>query len=148
MPNIYEKLSMCVDLSSLEKLENEFNNVGMTLQHTKSDKILLCKIKDNKPCIDTIFEDYMIIGYARECARKISRDTLDNVSVFVENNAGEPSKIICDGQKFDHNALFGAGSMDDKDMSVDQVLQAMNEMDKDQKKKIASDLFNALMKDI
>lgn len=146
--DIYDKLSMCVDLSSLELLEEDLNNVGLTLQHTKSDKILVCKIKENKPCIDTIFEDYMIIGYARECARKISRDTIDSLMTFIENNSGEPSKVISDGQKFDHNAILCGGSCEDKDMSVDQVLQAMHEMDKSQKKKLAIDLVNTLLKDV
>ena len=144
MSDIYEKLLICADLSSLESMEEDFNNVGLTLQQTVSDKVILCRIENGKPCADVIFEDYMIIGYARECARRISKDTRDSLMIFVARNKGKPAKVIEDGQSYGNQSMLYADNGIIVDDHVGLVMQAMREKEAKNHKMAEADLIKTL----
>lgn len=86
------KLKYSVTCSCLYALEENFNDIGLTLQTTTKNRMILCKIKDGKPYCKKFMDDYIFIGVAEE-DKELSKRAIECVSEFVLNAASKPAKI-------------------------------------------------------
>lgn len=86
------KIRHSVTCTCLYALEENFNKVGLTLQTTTKQRMVLCKIKNNKPFCKKIMDDYIFIGVADE-DRELSSRAIDCIVEFVMNAAGKPAKL-------------------------------------------------------
>jgi len=91
--NISLKIKMCPDYGSLFTMEEEFNKIGLTIVPTASHKVILCKIKDNKPSATKIFEDFMFIGSHKNPDNELSSRLVECISNFISKAAGTPTII-------------------------------------------------------
>ena len=56
------KVDMCINYQSLYAMEDDFNQVGLTIQTTSDNKIILSRIENNTPVTQKIINDYIYIG--------------------------------------------------------------------------------------
>lgn len=90
---IMSKIEMCPDYGSLFTMEEEFNKIGLTIAPTASHKVILCKIKDNKPNATKIFEDFMFVGSHLKPELELSPRLVECISSFIKKVAGMPMVI-------------------------------------------------------
>lgn len=87
------KVKHSVTCSCLFALEDNFNTVGLTLQTTTKNRMILCKIKNNKPYCKKFMDDYVFIGVADE-DKELSKRAIECVMEFVMNAASsKPAKL-------------------------------------------------------
>jgi len=86
------KLEHSITCSCLHALEEDFNENGLSLQVTTKNRMILCKIKDNRPFCQEFMEDYIFVGISHE-DRELSRRAIDCIMEFVEKAASESSEI-------------------------------------------------------
>ena len=77
----------------LFSLEEDFNNVGLTVQPTNQGKMVLCRIEDEKPVTENVSDDYIFVGSISERDIEISQRVLDCVTNFIIENSGSPATI-------------------------------------------------------
>lgn len=86
------RVRACFDYQSLYAMEEGFNSVGLTIQTTAKNRMILCKIKDHKPLANEVGVDYIFIGgldVNQEYSERVEQKIVD----FVMNNASEKSDI-------------------------------------------------------
>lgn len=88
------KIKNAPDYETLFCLENEFNNVGLTLRATAKDRMVLCKIVEGAPKATEILEDYIFVGTITERTQPLHTRIIECLLNFVMNNVGEPSKLV------------------------------------------------------
>lgn len=89
---LLEKIDKCPNIGGLFALEKGFNRVGLTIQQSSSGRVVVCKIEDNKPKCDEVFEDYIFLGRYNDDVILEGR-ILDCLVDFIKKAAGEPSEI-------------------------------------------------------
>lgn len=94
MDKLLFKIKNCPNFSTLYAMEDRFNEVGLTLQLTTKDRIVLCKIVNNKPCYNEPIEDYIFLGRISDKEQELSDRMISCITNFVINAAGEPSEIV------------------------------------------------------
>lgn len=87
---ILSKIDKCVCYEMLFCLEEDFNTIGMSLQPSKKDRIILCTIIDGVPKAKRIFEDYIHVGSVENGAGEMPVRLLECIKDFVEENARLP----------------------------------------------------------
>lgn len=102
------KVKNSVTCSCLYALEDNFNKVSLTLQTTTKNRMVLCKIKNNKPYCKEFMDDYIFIGVAEE-DRELSKRAIECISEFIMNAASEkPAKIKKEQRKWqDGISMYG-----------------------------------------
>lgn len=86
------KIKHSVTCSCLYALEENLNGVGLTLQTTTKNRMIICKIKNNKPYCKKFMDDYIFIGVADE-DRELSKRAIECIIEFVMNAASEPAEL-------------------------------------------------------
>jgi hypothetical protein len=106
---VLKKINKCVNYEMLFCLEEAFNSVGLTLQPTKQNRMVLCTVQDGKPRAGRIFEDYIHIGSLESRSESIPQPLLKCISDFVIENAGSPCDIKNSGSSWQEsqNSLYG-----------------------------------------
>ncbi len=92
-------LYRCLD--DFMTLESKFNQIGMTIQRTVGNNVILCKIVNNRPQANNLLEDYVFICKNRNNALDENRIRL--IQKFILENADDPSFI----QNRDHTDFGG-----------------------------------------
>jgi hypothetical protein len=90
--NLIARIRACFDYHSLYAMEDGFNSVGLTIQTTAKNKVILCKIVNSKPAASEVGTDYIFIGQLdtnQEYNERIEQKIID----FILNNASKSSKI-------------------------------------------------------
>jgi len=94
LDNIIDKIRMCPDHSSLNYLEEDFNNIGLTIAQTNNDRTMLCVIgDDNKPKNDKIFEDYIFIGSSKNNSQELSERLAECIIRFIKKKGSNSKKV-------------------------------------------------------
>jgi hypothetical protein len=88
-----KKIGMCLDYQALYSMEPDFNEIGLTVQTTPQNRMILCKIHDNKPLAESIIDDYIFIGSLDTATNEISERATEKIKEFVKEAAGEKSEI-------------------------------------------------------
>ena len=89
--------------STLHCLEELLNKVGLTLQTTTKNRMILCKIVDSKPCCDNVVDDFVFVGSDNK-EGEISERMLDCIENFIVNAATGPATILGTQRKWQHGA--------------------------------------------
>jgi hypothetical protein len=89
--NIVKKIDRCVNYEMIYCLEEDFNDIGMTLQPAKKDRMILCTIVEGTPTARRIFEDYIHIGSLEHGPNEIPLRLIECIKDFVVENARLPS---------------------------------------------------------
>lgn len=92
--DITNKIRQCIDFQSIYALEEEFNKVGLTVQTTPSNRVVLCKIVEGKPFAKQVIDDYIFIGSLDHSLMELSDRTASKIVDFINNSRGTPAKII------------------------------------------------------
>jgi hypothetical protein len=97
-------------------LEEDFNSIGMTLQPSKKDRIILCTVIDGVPKARRIFEDYIHVGSVENGAGEMPMRLLECIKDFVEENARLPSMPLnrATNWQTSKNGLYGEFVTDNK----------------------------------
>lgn len=104
---LLRKIKNSITCSCLYALEKDFNNVGLTLQTTTKNRMVLCKIKNNKPYCKEFLDDYIFIGTAEE-DRELSKRAVECIMEFVQGAASEPAELKQEMPKWQDNiSLYG-----------------------------------------
>jgi len=87
------KISQCIDFQNLYALEEEFNKVGLTIQTTSKNRMILCKLRKGRPLAEKVVDDYIFIGTLDNPTREITEKVAEKISDFVRNNQGKSDKV-------------------------------------------------------
>jgi len=98
--NVLEKIDKCANFEMLFCLEEDFNSIGMTLQPTKQNKMVLCMIENGVPSARRMFEDYIHIGSLEDRSEEIPGRLRECIREFAEDKATEASKVAKTGRSW------------------------------------------------
>lgn len=99
MPNkksidrLINRIKSCIDYQSIYSMEDGFNSVGLTIQSTAKNRMILCKLVDNIPKAEEAGIDYIFIGGLDISTNEISERVEQKIIDFVLNNAGEEQTV-------------------------------------------------------
>jgi hypothetical protein len=118
LKKLIEKIEKCANYEMLFCLEEDFNSIGLTLQPTKQNKIVLCKIKGGVPSARRIFEDYIHIGSIEDRSKEIPNRLLECIREFTVSNVGEPDSVKNVGRSWQgaQTGLYGSFTRVDNDL--------------------------------
>jgi hypothetical protein len=101
------KLKNSVTCSCLYALEENFNRVGLTLQTTTKNRMVLCKIQNSKPYCKKFMDDYTFLGVAEE-DKELSKRAIECIIEFVMGAASKPAKLKKEQRKWqDDISIYG-----------------------------------------
>ena len=89
---LINRIRACFDYQSLYAMEDGFNSIGLTIQTTAKNRMILCRIVDNKAKASAVGEDYIFIGgldNSQEYTERAEQKIVD----FILNNASEKSEV-------------------------------------------------------
>jgi hypothetical protein len=87
------KIDQCIDYQNLYSLEEDFNKVGLTIQSTSRNRMILCRLLNGAPITEKVIDDYIYIGGTDELSKELTNRTTEKIADFVKTNAGPPGKI-------------------------------------------------------
>lgn len=90
--SLVSRIRTCFDYHSLYAMEDGFNSVGLTIQTTAKNKMILCKIINGKPKATKVGVDYIFIGELDsngEYSDRVEQKIVD----FVLNSASKQDKV-------------------------------------------------------
>lgn len=90
---LLRRIKACFDYQSLHAMEPNFNEVGLTIQTTAKNRMILCKIKNNKPLAKEVGLDYIFIGGLDNKDQEYSDRIEQKIIDFVLNNASNKTEI-------------------------------------------------------
>ena len=93
LEHVLYKVSQCIDYQNLYALEEDLNKIGLTIQTTARNRMILCKLRNGRRISESIIDDYIFIGSLGDLTREISEATNQKISDFIRNKAGAPSKL-------------------------------------------------------
>ncbi len=101
---VVHKVRQCIDYQSLYAMEKDANSIGLTIQTTSHNRMILCKIKNHKPVADNIIDDYIFIGSLNTATNEISDGAMQKIIDWMMNNNG-PTSIVKDMARVWRNGL-------------------------------------------
>ena len=87
------KIGQCIDYQNLYALEESFNKVGLTVQTTSHNRMLLCKLVNGGPITENVVDDYIFIGSLDNVTKEITKEAAEKIMDFVRTNAGQAGKV-------------------------------------------------------
>lgn len=106
---IIYKLHQCINCECLCAMESDFNKIGLTIQTTSKDRIVLCRVEDGKPITEHVIDDYIFIGEATKLSTELSERAVEKISSFIQANAG-PSETVRNNIRSWRDGLRMAGA--------------------------------------
>jgi DNA repair exonuclease SbcCD ATPase subunit len=103
MSSLLGAIDGCTQYNEIYKLEEAFNQVGMTIQKTTNERNILCRCQDNKIVTENVIDDFIFIGPAK----RLHEGVVNKIKSFVLTNeseactpAHEPVIIMNEDKKF------------------------------------------------
>jgi len=93
LAKIVNKIYQCPDYQTLYSLEDDFNAVGLTVQTTSNNRMILCKIESNKPKATEALADYIYIGKLEDSAQPLCMEIALKIIVFITNAKGQKGEL-------------------------------------------------------
>ena len=100
LQKLLSRLRFVDEPMSLTELEEDFNDIGLTIQ-TNREKLFLCKIKDGKPACESVFEDHIPVCAA---TADLSRQVKQKIYDFIMENYVSQSMTV---ERKTHEGNFG-----------------------------------------
>lgn len=91
--DVITKIQAAIDYQTIYAMEDDFNEVGLTIQTTSNSRVILCKIKDGKPYTKEVVEDYIFVGSLDKSDEELSDRAVSKICDFVQNTKGKKSKV-------------------------------------------------------
>ena len=88
-----KRIKMCTSYEMFFNLEEDLNNVGLTIQTTNQSRMILCRIENNKPIANKVTDDYIFVGGIQDQGKEMSQRMVECIVNFVIENSGEQSKV-------------------------------------------------------
>jgi len=93
LASLIYKINQCIDYQTVYCLEDDFNKVGLTIQTTSKNRVILCKIKSGKPISGRPIDDYIFIKGLDNATEEVSPSAAEKIIAFVQNAKGQPGTI-------------------------------------------------------
>lgn len=93
LSKVLYKVSQCIDYQNLYALEEDFNKIGMTVQTTSKQRMILCKLQGGRPISEHVIDDYIFIGSIDDSTKELSENTTQKISDFIRNKASHPDTV-------------------------------------------------------
>ena len=93
LSKLLSQINKCTDYQCIYALEESFNENGLTIQSTSKNRMVLCKLRNNKPVAENVVEDYIFIGGLDNPSKELSDRVVSKICEFVKANAGDPGKV-------------------------------------------------------
>jgi len=93
LANIVNKVYQCTDYQTLYAMESDFNQVGLTIQTTSNNRMILCKIADSKPKASEAMTDYIYVGGLDMSMQSIGFEFALKIIVFIVNAKGAKGEL-------------------------------------------------------
>ena len=87
------KINMCLDYQAVYSMEPDFNEIGLTVQTTSNNRMILCKIKNGRPLAESIIDDYMYIGSLDTATNEVSERAINKIVEFMHSAGGEKGEL-------------------------------------------------------
>lgn len=101
--NILEFITKkCYDFRSLYATEEQLNSIGLTIQQTMDDKMILCRIRGGKPIAENLATDHIYVGDIHSLDREIPPRLLQIILEFIQDTSSEPAVV-----NYDTNTIGG-----------------------------------------
>lgn len=100
LASLLHKINACIDYQTMYCLEDDFNKVGLTIQTTSKNRIVLCKLRDGKVISDKPIDDYIFLRGLDVAAEEVTDRALSKIVTFINNAAGGPDKVKNVGRKW------------------------------------------------
>lgn len=124
---VIDKIKICHDYGTLHQLNEDFNSIGLALVKTVSNKMILCKIKENKPCVDKILQDYIFVGSVNEHKNELSNKFVSCLIEFIKKSNSNQSFIKYEDKNW--QKMFGQYGkavgiqMESVDMKIQEIAE-------------------------
>ena len=125
MAKLIFKIQNSIDYHSIFCLEEEFNKVGLTLQTTAQNRVILCRIHNNKPLAEHIIDDYIFLGSLDTKDREVPVRAIECIVNFVQTNGKVASEILDIPRAWRNGVrLYGAAIpiMNEDIKNIDQLI--------------------------
>lgn len=122
---VLEKVKRCLTYRYLASIEEDLNNVGLAVAKTIGGRLILCKIKNEKPCIDKFLDDYIYLTEDHKLDDSIDDRMINLLIEFIDKSHGEPSKVINKPRSWQHGPLF-YNNLSIPEESIERILQDNN----------------------
>lgn len=103
LENLLDRLSRVNYVADLYDLENDFNNVGLSLQQS-GKRLILCRVIDGRPIIDENGEFYLSIGHVDHAYTTTTNRRV--LFEFITTNAGKPTAVGVGPKSYEHRPGF------------------------------------------
>jgi hypothetical protein len=124
--DLLNKLEKCVTFNDVILLSEELHKNGISVQRTKSNKIILCAINaDGDMSCNKLFEDFVPLTTFNNENGLLPAKTLSNIMEFVKVNFSK--NIVKPKGSFDASALYGS-SIDRMAVTRDMERLIINEL--------------------
>lgn len=81
----------CFDFGTLYSLEEEFNQIGLTIQPTCGGDMVLCKLMAGKPVAESLGLDHLFVGAQSRPRDGMPHKLIKCVLEFIDSASGESS---------------------------------------------------------
>jgi hypothetical protein len=98
LPVVVGKLQGCPNFRTLYALEKTFNQVGLTIQHTPQNWMVLCRIEEGRPVAAEVLEDFVFMGRLEDQGKPLPPELRESLINFVENAAGNAAFVSDKGR--------------------------------------------------
>lgn len=93
LKRVLYKVSQCIDYQNLYALEEEMNKVGLSVQTTSNNRMILCRLLEGKVVTEKVIDDYIFIGSLNDATRELSESQIQKISDFIRNRSGPSGKV-------------------------------------------------------
>lgn len=93
LKRVLYKVSQCIDYQNLYALEEEMNKVGLSVQTTSNNRMILCRLQEGKVVTEKVIDDYIFIGSLNDATRELSESQIQKISDFIRNRSGPSGKV-------------------------------------------------------
>lgn len=87
------KIEQCVNHQSIFAMESDFNNCGLSIQTTANNRMILCRLQDGRPVIESVVDDYIFIGSLKEGSTELTDRAVSKISDFVRTHSKGPDTV-------------------------------------------------------
>ena len=92
--DIMDKIRNSHNYQTLYSLEEEFNKIGLTLQRTEQNWIILCRIDESRPKAKKVLEDYIFLSTLDNKSGDITEQTIRCLVEFIKRTASKPAAVV------------------------------------------------------
>lgn len=87
------KIEQCIDYQNLWAMEADFNKCGLTIQTTSNNRMILAKLRNNRPVTQEVIKDYIFVGSLQDATRELTDRAARKICDFARNASSKAGKV-------------------------------------------------------